>query len=379
MAKISCLRRNYGAETIDVPAGNGSVDMEAEYAGRDRPPPPPDHLVVMVNGIIGSSQDWKFAAKQFLKNHPQDVIVHCSESNYSILTFDGVDVLGNRLADEVLSVIERHPHLRKISFVSHSLGGLVSRYAIAILYGKPVSWKGSLQNGECEKDKAQDQSPKDKPEEKIAGLEPVNFITSATPHLGSRGHKQAPALCGLYNLENFAAHASKLLGRTGNHLFLRDGDKEKPPLLLQMVKDSDELPFISALQSFKRRVAYANARYDLFVGWSTSSLRRRSELPKPRDLSRSVVYPHIINVETAKNESIHGCNELEAHRNKYKTRDMEEAMIRALTKMTWERVDVDFKGSIQRLFAHSTIQVKNYFMNSDGVDVIQHMIDNFWL
>lgn len=25
---------------------------------------------------------------------------------------------------------------------------------------------------------------------KIAGLEPVNFITAATPHLGSRGNKQ---------------------------------------------------------------------------------------------------------------------------------------------------------------------------------------------
>lgn len=371
MVKLSCFRGDYGVTTIDMPSGGGDVDMEAE----SDPSPPPDHLVVMVNGIIGSSEDWRFAAKQFLKTHPKEVIVHCSESNYSILTFDGVDVLGKRLADEVLTVIERHPYLRKISFVSHSLGGLVSRYAIAILYGESVPSKSSLENGELEKD----ENKLDKSEGRIAGLVPMNFITSATPHLGSRGHKQAPALCGINNLESVAAYASKLLGRTGNHLFLRDAGKGKPPLLLQMVKDSEELPFITALKSFKRRVAYANVRYDLFVGWSTSSLRRRSELPKPQDLFRSKVYPHIINVESAKNESIHGGIDLEANRKKYRTRDMEEAMIKALTQMTWERVDVDFKGSKQRLFAHSTIQVKNYFMHSDGVDVIQHMIDHFWL
>lgn len=31
-------------------------------------------------------------------------------------------------------------------------------------------------------------------------------------------------------------------------------------------------------------------------------------------------------------------------------------MIRALTKMSWERVDVYFKGSRQRLLAHLAIQ-----------------------
>ncbi|KAL7210790.1 hypothetical protein ACSBR2_013794 [Camellia fascicularis] len=53
-----------------------------------------------------------------------------------------------------------------------------------------------------------------------------------------------------------------------------------------MANNTDDLPFISALRSFRRRVAYANARYDHLVGWSTSSLRRRSELPKGQNLSR---------------------------------------------------------------------------------------------
>lgn len=30
---------------------------------------------------------------------------------------------------------------------------------------------------------------------KVAGLEPINFITSASPHLGSRGHRQVTNEC----------------------------------------------------------------------------------------------------------------------------------------------------------------------------------------
>lgn len=70
---------------------------------------------------------------------------------------------------------------------------------------------------------------------------------------------------------------------------------------------------------------------------------------------------------------------LDGQVNVCKTIDMEEAMIRGLTKMSWERVDIDFSGTKQRLLAHSTIQVKTYCVNSAGVDVIQQMIDNFLL
>lgn len=85
----------------------------------------------------------------------------------------------------MISVVERHPNLQKISFVGHSLGGLVARYAVAVLYQQDLVRKSGEENGECCKS-----SLEQKPRGRIAGLEPVNFITSATPHLGSRGHKQ---------------------------------------------------------------------------------------------------------------------------------------------------------------------------------------------
>ncbi|OWM80593.1 hypothetical protein CDL15_Pgr006623 [Punica granatum] len=337
LPNLACLRSE--------PDGTGSFDIEVVKVDGERPHP--SHLVVMVNGLIGSAQNWRFAARQFMKKYPRDIIVHCSDCNPSMSTFDGVDVMGGRVAEEVKSIVKDHPYLQKISFIGHSLGGLVSRYAIARLYTRDRS-NSDESGSHCREDKF---------EHKIAGLEPVNFITSATPHLGSRGHKQVPVFCGFQTLEKLAAHTSWVLGRTGKHLFLTDCDGGKPPLLLQMVQDTDNLKFISALQSFKCRVAYANAN---LVGWSTSSLRRRHELPKRDHLSGHQNYPHIINVEAAKNAS----PELEvSSENKAgggDITDMEEEMLRHLTRLSWERIDVSFSGSKQRFLAHNTIQARTY-------------------
>ncbi|XP_022768581.1 putative lipase ROG1 [Durio zibethinus] len=367
LARFGCLRMESDE--------NGGVDMEVEFPGERNQP---THLVVLVNGIIGSAQNWRFTAKQFLKKYPEDVIAHCSERNSSMSTFDGVDVMGDRLAEEVKYVISRHPSVQKISFVGHSLGGLVARYAIARLYEQDLTRENSQTNGDCGTDHLGDSCPEGKFKGKIAGLEPMNFITFASPHLGSRWHKQVPLFRGSRALEKVAARTSWLLGRTGKHLFLTDGKNGKPPLLLRMVSDCEDLKFMSALQSFRRRVLYANASFDHIVGWSTSSLRRRNELPKIKQLPRGDKYPHVINMETAKTATLDEVLS-EATINGDEKINVEEEMIKGLTKLSWERVDVYFKGSRQRILAHSTIQVKNYWVNSDGADVVQHMIDNFLL
>lgn len=51
-------------------------------------------------------------------------------------------------------------------------------------------------------------------------------------------------LCGFYTMEKVASRASWLLGRTGKHLFLTDKDNGKPPLLLQMANDCEDLKFM---------------------------------------------------------------------------------------------------------------------------------------
>jgi hypothetical protein len=50
---------------------------------------------------LSSNADWQYAANEFVKQLPDDVIVHCSEKNINTLTLEGVDVMGERLADEV--------------------------------------------------------------------------------------------------------------------------------------------------------------------------------------------------------------------------------------------------------------------------------------
>uniref|UniRef100_A0A453H9U5 DUF676 domain-containing protein n=2 Tax=Aegilops tauschii subsp. strangulata TaxID=200361 RepID=A0A453H9U5_AEGTS len=332
----------------------------------------PTHLIVTVNGIVGSAENWGYAAKHFIRKHPEDVVVHCSGCNSATRTFDGVDVMGRRLAEEVLSVVKCRPELQKISFVAHSLGGLIARYAIALLY-EPATQTDCHE--EYEKDVSDARSNQPMGQGKIAGLEPMNFITFATPHLGTRSHKQMPLLRGSYRLEKMAFGMSWLAGRSGKHLFLKDVEDEKPPLLLQMVTDYGDLHFISALRSFRRCVAYSNVCGDFVVGWKTSSIRCQHELPKKEDFVDDVRYPHVVYVEKPKVRDVDFSDEM-IYQAKT-TSEMEEVMLKSLNRIPWERVDVSFKRSRQRIFAHSTIQVKTYFFNSDGADVVFHMIDHF--
>ncbi|KAK7281594.1 hypothetical protein RIF29_09719 [Crotalaria pallida] len=370
-----CFKNPPGLKVEADSGGEDLFDAAAAATGK----PVPYHLVIMVNGIIGSASDWRYAAEQFVKKLPDKVVVHRSECNSSKLTFDGVDTMGERLAEEVLSVIRRWPEVQKISFVAHSLGGLVARYAIGRLYEYSSTLEPLGTSGNCSSDEKIEYSKQfdQRCEAKIAGLEPMNFITFATPHLGSRGNKQLPFLCGLPFLERSASQTAHLVaGRSGKHLFLTDNDGGQPPLLLRMVDDSGSLKFMSALRAFKRRVAYANANYDHMVGWRTSSIRRQHELPKSNLLVIDEKYPHIVYIEGETSDGIHN----KAYSNVgSQTVDLEEEMIKGLTQVPWERVDVSFQKSKQRLIAHSTIQVKTYWLNSDGADVVYHMIDNFLL
>ncbi|RVW91815.1 putative lipase YOR059C [Vitis vinifera] len=255
-------------EMKDGPVENGICSSESIHGGTDvwsskeSATASADHLVVMVHGILGSVTDWKFAAEQFVRILPDKVIVHRSERNASMLTLDGVDVMGERLAEEVIEVIKQKPEVRKISFVSHSVGGLVARYAIGRLYRPPRSEN---------EDDPSDNICEENSRGTIYGLEAMNFITVATPHLGSRGNKQVPFLFGVPVFEKAATSVIHLIfRRTGRHLFLTDDDEGNPPLLRRMIEDCGELHFM-----------------------------RNSELPKWEDVVNEK-YPHIVFEEHCK-------------------------------------------------------------------------------
>ncbi len=95
---------------------------------------------------------------------------------------------------QVQQIVDGAPSLKRISFVAHSLGGLFARYAIAMLYTPQVGYNEDvILLEELESRGGSHEFPgfqQSHEEAKVAGLEAVNFITLASPHLGVRGKKQ---------------------------------------------------------------------------------------------------------------------------------------------------------------------------------------------
>jgi Putative serine esterase (DUF676) len=138
------------------------------------------------------------------------------------------------------------------------MGGLVSRYAIGLLYA----------------DKFFD------------NVKPVNFTTFATPHLGTRKPSAGSPGDTLVN-RTFNFLIPKFIGRTGTfsfphfqsqnpqkqtvirgpQLFLEDNDKEQPLLVAMAEEESD---YFKALQLFPRISLYANVAQDFLVPYFTS-------------------------------------------------------------------------------------------------------------
>ncbi|KAG2308663.1 hypothetical protein Bca52824_028411 [Brassica carinata] len=119
-------------------SSSGLPRSEREKAGKEEPVYP-DKAEEVWGGSV-SDDEREFGGLEvfggaFREEVREKVLVHRSESNSSTFTFDGVDMMGERLANEVFSVVKnRGGGLKKISFVAHLLGGLVARYAVGKLY-----------------------------------------------------------------------------------------------------------------------------------------------------------------------------------------------------------------------------------------------------
>lgn len=87
--------------------------------------------------------------------------------------------------------MEKVPSLKRISFLAHSLGGLFARYAVAMLYTSKDDITEDMSTLEDFESRGEEHPVlRLRREPKIAGLEAVNYITLASPHLGVRGKKQ---------------------------------------------------------------------------------------------------------------------------------------------------------------------------------------------
>lgn len=129
--------------------------------------------------------------------------------------------------------------IKKLSIVGYSLGGLVARYAIGLLYS--TGW--------------------------FERIQPVNFTTFASPHLGVR-----TPLVG-YHSHAWNAFGSRTLSTSGRQLFTIDTFRDTGRPLLAVLADPNSI-FIKALTQFKNRVLYANIINDRSAPYYTTYVTR---------------------------------------------------------------------------------------------------------
>lgn len=171
-----------------------------------------------------------------------------AERNAGNFTYDGIERGGERLAHEVedaLDGLARNGHaIRKLSVVGYSLGGLVARYALGLLYMR--GWLGKL--------------------------EPVNFTTFVTPHVGVR-----TPLKGIQN-HMWNVLGARTVSMSGRQLFMVDSFRGTGKPLLSILADPESI-FIKALTMFKYRVVYANIVNDRSAVFYTTGISKVDPFP----------------------------------------------------------------------------------------------------
>jgi esterase/lipase len=94
-----------------------------------------------VSRLWGNPEHLKYLNTTIRERYP-DLDVLVPKSNSGSFTYDGIELGGERVAHEVearLGELKKNGHnIKKFSITGYSLGGLVARYAIGLLYHKGV-------------------------------------------------------------------------------------------------------------------------------------------------------------------------------------------------------------------------------------------------
>lgn len=192
-----------------------------------------NHIIVLQNGLSG--HHWRMnSVASFLRAafDPADCVVVVSDVNNMMLTYFGIESCGSRLRDYVKEQCKLQPTATRISFIGHSLGGLMIRHCIGLLHDE--NFFGD------DRSKLQ--------------MRPALYVSIATPHLGVR--------C----LEPIRqALARWAIRETGRALLVEDDAK----LLLRM--SEPESNFIQGLKLFQLH-AYGNLVGDTLVPFETACI-----------------------------------------------------------------------------------------------------------
>ncbi|ODV78752.1 uncharacterized protein CANTADRAFT_22712 [Suhomyces tanzawaensis NRRL Y-17324] len=200
-------------------------------------PKKPIHLVILTHGLHSNvGADLLFLKEQIDKCKGENIVVKGYFGNIG-RTERGIKYLGSRVAEYLVDLVKNTEpfkgNVSKVSFIGHSLGGLVQTFAIAYLETN-FPWF-------------------------FETITPINFITLASPLLGVVNENPIYV--------KFALLAG-IVGLTGQDLGLKYFENNSKPLLLLLPTG----PTHQVLKRFVRRTIYANAINDGVVPLRTSSL-----------------------------------------------------------------------------------------------------------
>ncbi|KLJ11940.1 hypothetical protein EMPG_12905 [Blastomyces silverae] len=200
-----------------------------------------DHLCVLVHGLHGNPSHLDYIAGALRDKHADKLYILAVKRNTGSLTYDGIERGGERVAHEIEEALEtlydQDYDIQKLSIVGYSLGGLVARYAIGLLYAKGYFDK----------------------------IQPVNFTTFATPHVGVRSPARKNHFWNVLGARTISA--------SGRQLFMIDSFRDTGKPLLSVLATPGSI-FMRGLAKFKHRSLYANIVNDKAAVFYTTGISK---------------------------------------------------------------------------------------------------------
>ncbi|OAX78675.1 hypothetical protein ACJ72_07015 [Emergomyces africanus] len=200
-----------------------------------------DHLCVLVHGLHGNPSHFDYIAGALREKHGDKLYILAVKRNAGTLTYDGIERGGERVAHEIEETLEtlyeQGYDIRKLSIVGYSLGGLVARYAIGLLYAKGYFDK----------------------------VQPVNFTTFATPHLGVRSPARKSHFWNVLG--------ARTVSESGRQLFMIDSFRDTGKPLLSVLATPGSI-FMLGLAMFQHRSLYANIVNDNAAVFYTTGISK---------------------------------------------------------------------------------------------------------
>ncbi|KAF9500074.1 DUF676-domain-containing protein [Pleurotus eryngii] len=171
----------------------------------------PVHLLVLIHGMWGHPSHLHQLVRRMENKHHFSATsgtrlwVLNARTNSEELTYDGIDWGGERVVDEidaeVRDITAGGGRVTRLSVTGYSLGGLIARYVVGILHQRGF----------------------------FHDVEPINFNTIATPHIGM------PRYASL--LSALMAACAKHLSRTGEQFYCLDTWSTTGRSLLDVMAD----------------------------------------------------------------------------------------------------------------------------------------------